>query len=779
MSLQSLALLAQTDSTNTNVWLMFGLFLAAIAVPVVIGNMIAKSMRMTDYGWKIGLILASGCVAALIVARGFPPKLGIDLKGGEILIYEVDEAATVAATQDATASIDMNNLVATIANRLNPSGTKELVVRKYGDRQIEIIVPDATDLEIKQIKANIVAAGNLQFRIVANLSDHATLIAKARVQAGDEKRRQPLVRSDDGKTVLGRWVRVGVDSESKADPKPHKVDVFGATIRNSRTGELITIDSSQANTEDEPTKFEKWLKEKKSPEIDVLMYANDGYNVQGSHIQSVRVSIDEAARPCVNFTMKPEGANLFGRLTLANRPVENRRRRLGIIMDGALLSAPAIQSVIDNEGQITGRFTEAEVKFLVDILNAGSLPAILQSTPISENQIGSLLGQETIDSGTLAISISLLSVLIFIIIYYRFSGVVACAALLFNLLLILALMILVNATLTLPGLAGLVLTIGMSVDANVLVFERIREEVNKGAALRMAIRNGFSRATTTIVDANLTTLITALVLYGIGTDQIKGFAVTLVLGILMSMFTAIFCSRVIFDIAERRRWITKLTMMQILGATSIDFIGKRKVAAIVSGFLIIVGLCAVGARQKQIFDIDFLGGTSVVMELDTQNGKQLSDAEVREILQETLGEMTTNDTRVQYTLNRVNVTGTDNSVWKIDSSLPEVEDLQRVLEDNFQLVSYSMKFNGVTGVKDDDDKAGDDESGDDKAGDDKQSAFLKYGYFVSTNAQETPANQTPTTETPAEGTAGGDAGQSSFERSETTVEFTDYKIDEP
>ena len=159
-------------------------------------------------------------------------------------------------------------------------------------------------------------------------------------------------------------------------------------------------------------------------------------------------------------------------------------------------------------------------------------------------------------------------VLVFMLFYYRFAGIVATVALLLNLVLILALVMAINQPLTLTGLAGLVLTVGMSVDANVLIFERIREELDRGAALRMAIRNGFDKATTTIVDANVTTLITAIVLYVIGTEQIKGFSVTLILGILMSMFTAIFVARLIFDIAERKRWLTKLSMTRILDRKS-------------------------------------------------------------------------------------------------------------------------------------------------------------------------------------------------------------------
>ncbi len=166
------------------------------------------------------------------------------------------------------------------------------------------------------------------------------------------------------------------------------------------------------------------------------------------------------------------------------------------------------------------------------------------------------MGADTIQKGVWAIGASLILVLVFILFYYRFAGVIACIALVANLAMILATMVLINQPLTLPGLAGLVLTVGMSVDANVLIFERIREELKKGAADRMAIRNGFAKATVTIIDANLTTLITAIVLYAIGTDQIRGFAVTLILGILFSMFTAIYVSRTFFDFAERHGFLS-------------------------------------------------------------------------------------------------------------------------------------------------------------------------------------------------------------------------------
>jgi SecD/SecF fusion protein len=249
-------------------------------------------------------------------------------------------------------------------------------------------------------------------------------------------------------------------------------------------------------------------------------------------------------------------------------------------------------------------------------------------------------------------------------------------------------MITINAAFTLPGLAGLVLTVGMSVDANVLIFERIREEITKGSALRMAIRNGFGRATTTIVDANVTTLITAIVLYAIGTDQIRGFAVTLILGILMSMFTAIFCSRIIFDLAEKSRRLS-LNMSQLVGATQFDFIGKRQLAAIFSIVLIAAGIAGLTLRGADIFDIDFRGGTSVQLILN----KEMETDEVRASLGPKFSKM-----GVRYTLSAMNSGGSDtNSVFKVDSAIAEVGDLQMAIQEALKqpdgkslLATYSL-----------------------------------------------------------------------------------------
>jgi SecD/SecF fusion protein len=431
-------------------------------------------------------------------------------------------------------------------------------------------------------------------------------------------------------------------------------------------------------------------------EVLVVVDRDERLRVEGSHLSSVVASYDQTMRPCVNFRMNSQGSKLFGLLTRRNLPDKEAGSyaHLGIVMDEALLSAPRIQSTITSQGEISGNFTQEEVDELTRVLKAGRLPAVLNKDPISDYNISSLLGRDTIQKGKVAILISIVGVLAFMLIYYRFAGMVACLAVAANLVLIYALMIVIKAAFTLPGLAGLVLTVGMSVDANVLIFERIREELRRGTTLRMAIRNGFDRATTTIVDANITTLITALVLYGIGTDQIRGFAITLILGILMSMFTAIFCSRAIFEIAERRGWIKQLSMMQLISETNINFIGFRKVAAALSLILILIGFGAVAARGKKIFDIDFNGGTSVQavlrepMPIEDVRAKLVDVAEDVSITEVTLPIWPAN------------------TVYKIDTSIESEDELQAKLKEAFindlgesGLKTHSMEWEFVDSAK--------------------------------------------------------------------------------
>jgi preprotein translocase subunit SecD len=275
----------------------------------------------------------------------------------------------------------------------------------------------------------------------------------------------------------------------------------------------------------------------------------------GQYITDAKTQFDSYGQAYVSLTFNNRGARIFERVT-----GNNVKKRLAIVLDGKVYSAPTIQERISGgRASITGHFTTEEAHDLSIVLRAGSLPAPV--TILEERSVGPSLGQESIDKGVFSTALGMILVLCFMVIYYRFAGMVADLALVLNIVLILAGLAAFGATLTLPGIAGIILTIGMAVDASVLIFERIREELRKGLSARAAIKEGFGRATLTILDANVTTIIAAIILYQFGTGPIRGFAVTLTLGICASMFTAIFVSRIIFDLwLEKRKPGAKLSV---------------------------------------------------------------------------------------------------------------------------------------------------------------------------------------------------------------------------
>ena len=275
----------------------------------------------------------------------------------------------------------------------------------------------------------------------------------------------------------------------------------------------------------------------------------------GEYLTDARVQIDsQFSEPYVSMDFDKKGARLFERITEANV-----KKRLAIVLDGHVYSAPVIQEKITGgRARITGNFTTEEARDLAIVLRAGALPAPVQI--LEERTVGPSLGRDSIDKGLLSMWVGGLLVVLFIILYYRGAGIIANVALCLNIILIAAGLSFFQATLTLPGIAGIILTIGMAVDANVIIFERIREEVRLGKTPRAAVDGGYGKATLTILDANVTTLIAALVLFQFGTGPVKGFAVTLSIGIIASLFTAIIVTRLIFDYLIFQRRVTRLSI---------------------------------------------------------------------------------------------------------------------------------------------------------------------------------------------------------------------------
>ncbi len=307
--------------------------------------------------------------------------------------------------------------------------------------------------------------------------------------------------------------------------------------------------------------------------------------------------------PYVSIRFNDKGAEIF-----ANVTASNIGKRLAIVLDGEVRSAPVIRETIPSgQAQITGQFSVDEANDLAVVLRAGALPA-----PVSveeERTVGPLLGADSIKSGLRATLIGAILVFLFMIIYYRLAGVIANIALGMNLLIILACLVLFHGTLTLPGIAGLILTIGMSVDANVLIYERIREELKAGKGIKSAIATGYNRAFSAIMDSNLTTIVAAALIFKFGTGPIRGFAVTLTIGLLANLFTAVTCTKAIFELLYEQFGLSKLNMMQFFHQTNIDFIGKRKIFYTISTVVIIAGLIVFAIRSGKNFGVDFSGGT--------------------------------------------------------------------------------------------------------------------------------------------------------------------------
>jgi len=336
---------------------------------------------------------------------------------------------------------------------------------------------------------------------------------------------------------------------------------------------------------------------------------------------------DEMGRRAIGFHLDVRGGNLFYDITR-----KNGGRPLAILLDDIAISAPQIspEHPIQQSGIIMGSFTQTQVNDMVNKLNAGSLPARLIEQPISERIIGPSIGADNLRKGIEAGLIGVIGVVSLMAGYYLIGGMIADAALLMNVLFTLAMMVLLRATFTLSGIAGTILTIGMSVDANVLIFEAIREQQEQGKSLFLAIREGYKGAFTTILDSNLTTIAAAAILYYVGTEDLKGFAIVLMLGLASSMFTAVFVTRVVLDFLVSKRILKdRLMMLHLIRVPKIDWMAKRKYFFAISGILIVGGLTLFLARDKSKYGIEFTGGTSVQINLTPGTSLTRQDVEDR------------------------------------------------------------------------------------------------------------------------------------------------------
>ena len=470
-----------------------------------------------------------------------------------------------------------------LRNRIDQFGVAEPVIIRQGEAEIVIQLPGVKDPQ--RALELIGGTAQLEFKLVADTAglDLNKMIA-------DAKEKQKWQEGED----------IAKLNRALAPLLPDATAIYFEKIKNKETGKEIAVPIL--------------LEEK------VLM--------TGDMIKDARVRIGgQFNEPYVALEMTGRGSKIFAEIT-----GENVGRRMAIVLDDNVRSAPVIQDrIVGGSAQITGSFDHAEASDLAIVLRVGALPAPVDI--IQNLTVGASLGKDSIQRGLSAGIFGTILVLAFMMIYYRLPGVIANGALFLNILLLFTGLAVLNATLTLPGIAGIILSIGMAVDANVLIFERMREEYALGKSVRSSIDSGFSKAFLTIVDSQVTTLITALALFLFGTGPIKGFAVTLLLGIIFNLFTALFFSRTMFDTVHSIKPIKKLKFLQFTKKPSLDYLKLRNITYTISGVLVAIGLLAfiqIG-RGTANLGVDFSGGSL----LQYQATSDFTMAEVRKALKGT------------------------------------------------------------------------------------------------------------------------------------------------
>jgi preprotein translocase subunit SecD len=497
--------------------------------------------------WRVILILAVLVGFSLAIAF-YPIRRGLDLQGGTHLSMrvnvgdatriEVDQAMESLKTQSTKNSIPVPT-----TRRINDTTFVATPPAGIGTADYERLAKDY----LPSFDLSRTPDGAMQFKmksvsesaIERDTIDHAVETIRNRVDALGVT--EPLIAPESGNRIVIQLP--GIDDSARVKDIIQTTAQLQFRLVEGTPGSDVksTLASIPPNLQSEVDVLPGTREDELGRVAGVEYYAvRKTIPVTGTDLKNARVQKGQLGAPNVGFSLTPDGARKFGDLTGANVG-----RRLAIVLDNKVVSAPSIKSRIDDQGVIEGTFTSQQAGDLALVLRSGSLPASL--TTLEERTVGPSLGRDSIRQGVLASAIGFAALILAVLFYYRGAGVNAVLALLLNLIIILGMLAFFGATLTLPGIAGIILTLGMAIDSNVLVFERIREELREGKTVRAAIENGFSRAFGTIIDTHMTTIISALFLFQFGTGPIKGFAVTLLIGLFASVFTAFFVSRVIFD----------------------------------------------------------------------------------------------------------------------------------------------------------------------------------------------------------------------------------------
>jgi preprotein translocase subunit SecD len=505
--------------------------------------------------WKVVTILA---VVGLATWSFYPPekkvRLGLDLKGGVHLVMRVQ-------TDDAL-KVETETVAERVREELAARNIAVASVNAEPPARFTVTgVPQAQDQEFRQIAEEQAGA---VFDRASGAGGAYTFTIKPNVERTlrDEAVKQALQTIERRVNELGVAEPIVAPHGTSADQilvqLPGVTDVNRAKeiIRSTALLELRIVEEGPAPSREAllqahggtvPASMDVVSGVPTQPGAGTVFYlVRKAAAITGRDLRNARPSLDENNRPAVSFSLNNDGAVKFGRVTQ-----ENIGRQLAIILDGRVQSAPVIESRITDEGRITGSFTQQEVADLSLVLRSGALPASL--TYLEERTVGPSLGADSIRAGVTASLTGLALVAVFMLAYYKLSGINAIMTVVLNLAILLGFMSYIGATMTLPGVAGFILTIGMGVDSNVLIFERIKEELAAGKGIRQAVAAGFDRVFLTILDTHIASLIAAGFLFQFGTGPIRGFATTLFFGLLSNVFTAVFASRTLFEVILSRR----------------------------------------------------------------------------------------------------------------------------------------------------------------------------------------------------------------------------------
>ena len=571
-------------------------------------------------------------------------NLGLDLQGGIHLVLEVKtEGLEQQDAQDAVAQAQE-----VIRNRIDQFGVAEPTIQRQGDNRIIIELPGVQD--VQRAKDLVGQTALLEFQLLEPSEDRARLIQRLDQALAPPEEGEAEEEEED---LLLSSTRETAPLSALLSPAGEDLTVSGRDLlrvknllNTPEAQKLIPADveflfsSKPAGTEGNPFYFLYLVREK--PEM-------TGHMIQDAFV-SIGQVVEYMGQPIVNFSTTDEGVRLFSRITGSHVG-----ERMAIVLDESVYSAPVIQSKIsEGRGIITGSGTQEEAKDLAIVLRAGALPAEVEI--IEDRTVGPSLGRDSIEQGKTAAIYSMVLIAIFMVLYYRAAGLIANSALLLNMLFIMAVLAGFHATLTLPGIAGIILTIGMAVDANVLIFERIREELRSGKTIRAAIDSGYGHALSAIIDANVTTFLVGVVLYQFGTGPIRGFALTLCIGIISSLFTAFFVTRTIFDLITRKSQRSTLSIgpVALFANLNIRFLSLRNLGFGASAAVLLLGVVSIlgihGIRQG----IDFAGGT--LLELHFDPAVQVED------IRSQLGRVPVGDAEIDLSKSEIKQFGSENDI---------------------------------------------------------------------------------------------------------------------